>query len=78
MGHFSNISTSLYREILSYLGLEYVRTKGGHEMWFKQGMLRNAVFQTHIEPVPEPIILNNNKSIGITNKQFSEALTAVR
>lgn len=74
MGRFSNITTSKYCEVLTRLGLECVRTNGGHEMWFKKGMLRNVVFQTHIEPVPEPIILNNNRTIGITSKQFEKAL----
>ena len=70
MGKFSNISVSRYRNILKALGLSYIRTKGGHEMWYKDGMLRNVVFQTHEEPVPEDIVLNNIRTIGITKAEF--------
>ena len=78
MGRFSNISISRYRKILSALGLEYVRTTSGHEMWYKEGMLRDAVFQTHIDPVPEVIIRNNNRSIGISSKDFEKKLAEIR
>lgn len=53
MGRFSNISVARYRRLLSAMGLKLNRTHGGHEMWIKEGMLRNAVFQTHEEPVPK-------------------------
>lgn len=78
MGRFSNISIARYRRILVALGLEYVRTTSGHEMWYKEGMLRNVVFQTHIDPVPEAIILNNIRSIGISTKEFEKKMFAVR
>lgn len=78
MGRFSNISISRYRRVLEALGLEYVRTKAGHEMWFKEGMMRNAVFQTHEEPVPEDIVLNNNRTIGISSKDFEKVLKATK
>lgn len=78
MGRFSNISLARYRLILAALGLEYVRTKSGHEMWYKQGMLRNVVFQTHEDPVPEDIVFNNNKTIGISNKDFEAVCKAIK
>lgn len=43
-------------------------------MWYKEGMLRNAVFQTHEEPIPEDIILNNLRTIGISKKDFEDLL----
>lgn len=78
MGRFSNISVARYRRILAALGLEYVRTKAGHEMWFKEGMLRNVVFQTHEEPVPEDIVLNNNRTIGISHKDFESVMKSTK
>lgn len=78
MGRFSNISVARYRRILAELGLEYVRTKAGHEMWFKEGMLRNVVFQTHEEPVPEDIVLNNNRTIGISHRDFEAVMKATK
>ena len=78
MGKYSNISVTRFRNILKALGLDYVRTKGGHEMWFKEGMLRNVVFQTHEEPIPEDIIKNNIKTIGITKEEFEEKLNEIK
>ena len=75
MGKYSNISVARYRRILAALGLEFVRTKGGHEMWNKKGLLRNVVFQNHEEHVPEDIILNNLRTIGISKKEFDEVLS---
>lgn len=78
MGKYSNISVSRFRNLLKYLGLELVRTTGGHEMWFKEGMQRNVVLQNHITPVPEDIVKNNIRTIGITNEEFDKALRAVK
>jgi hypothetical protein len=74
MGKYSNISVARYRRILIALGLEYIRTKDGYEIWNKKGLLRNVVFQNHEEPVPEDIVLNNLRTIGITKKDFDEIL----
>lgn len=78
MGRFSNISVERYRRILAFLGLKYVRTSGGHEMWFKDGMYRNVVFQTHIDPIPELIVKNNIRTIGISSAVFEEALKKIK
>ena len=78
MGKFSNISVSRFRSILKALGLSYVRTKGGHEMWYMEGMLRNVVFQTHEEPVPEDIVKNNIKTIGITKEEFEKVMNTTK
>lgn len=78
MGKYSNISIARFRKILKALGLEQVRTKGGHEMWFKDGMLRNVVFQTHEEPIPEDIIKNNIRTIGISKADFDKILDEVK
>lgn len=78
MGRLSNISVSRYRRILAELGLSHVRTKAGHEMWFKDGMLRNVVFQTHEEPVPEDIVMNNNRTMGVSNKDFEAVMKRIK
>lgn len=78
MGKYSNISIARFRKILKALGLEQVRTKGGHEMWFKQGMLRNVVFQTHEEPIPEDIIKNDIRTIGVSKADFDKVLEEIK
>lgn len=47
-------------------------------MWYKEGMLRNVVFQTHKEPLPEDIVINNIKTIGITRKEFEQLLNNIK
>ncbi len=78
MGRFSNISLSRYRRILQALGLTYVRTKGGHEMWFREGMLRNVVLQTHLDPVPERVVLSNLRTMGITAGEFERIMQTIK
>jgi len=78
MGKYSNITVARFRKILKALGLEQVRTKGGHEMWFKEGMLRNVVFQNHLEPIPEDIIKNNIRTIGISKEEFDAQLDEIK
>lgn len=70
MGALSNISISKFRAVLTILGLHCVRTKGGHEAWQKEGMLRPVIFQTHVDPVPEFIIKTNLRTIGISREEF--------
>lgn len=47
-------------------------------MWCKAGMLRNAVFQTHEEPVPEDIVKNNIRTIGVSKEEFDKVLEEVK
>ena len=70
MKKLSNITVSDLRIALKALGLEKDRTKGGHEMWSKEGMMRPVVFQTHIEPIPEFIVKNIIRTLGITKDDF--------
>ena len=74
MGALSNISIAQFRAVLIALGLECVRTKGGHEAWSKSGMLRPVIFQTHIDPVPEFIIRSNLRTLGISRDEFISLL----
>lgn len=47
-------------------------------MWYMEGMLRNVVFQTHEEPVPEDIVKNNIKTIGITKEEFEKVMNTTK
>ena len=70
MRSLSNISVAEFRAVLSILGLSLVRTKGGHEAWMKAGMLRPVIFQTHVEPVPEFVVRNNLRNMGVSRQEF--------
>lgn len=74
MKSLSNISIKDFRAALSILGLKQVRTKGGHEAWMKQGMIRPVIFQSHIDPLPEFIVRNNLRNMGISKDEFISVL----
>ena len=66
----SNISIAQFREFLFEIGCTRISIEGGHEKWHKNGCLRPIIIQTHIDPIPEFIIKNNLRSLGLTRKDF--------
>lgn len=74
----SNVSLAEWRRFLKHCGCNYHRTKGGHEMWGKSGLTREVVVQTHIDPIPEFIIKNNLKTLGVSTQEFKEWLLSDR
>lgn len=77
MRSLSNISVYEFRQILVLLGLEKDRTKGGHEAWYMAGMRRPVIFQTHKEPVPEFVVKNAIRDLGMTRETFLEVLDRI-
>ncbi len=70
MRNLSNVTIAEFRAIMVLLGLVKVRTKGGHEAWMKAGMTRPAIVQTHVDPIPEYVLRNNLRVIGISRDEF--------
>lgn len=66
----SNVSVDEFRRFLCDAGCVMVSTEGGHEKWKKEGGMRSVIFQTHINPVPEFIIRNNLRTLGLTRRDF--------
>lgn len=77
MKNLSNVSLRDFRAVLSKLGLELKRTKGGHEVWMRDGMTRPVIVQTHVDPIPEFVIQNDLRTIGIDKKTFLSMLEYV-
>ena len=50
------------------------RINGGHEHWTRADLLRPITIQTHIDPVPEFIIKNGLKQLGLTHLVYPGAL----
>ena len=65
-----NISLPTFRLFLIHVGCVRVSTSGGHEKWKKEGSLRSVILQTHIDPVPEFIVRNNLRTLGLTRKDL--------
>jgi len=70
MRDLSNISVNEFKSALRALGLKCHRTRGGHEMWAKPGMPRPDVIQTHVSPIPEFIIRNCLRTLGLSRGAF--------
>ena len=66
----SNISISQFRQFLTDIGCKCISVEGGHEKWHKEGCLRPVVIQTHINPIPEFIVRNNLRSLGLSKTDF--------
>jgi hypothetical protein len=66
-----NISIADFRLFLADKGCKEVESgNSGHEKWSKEGLLRPVVFQTHIDPIPEFIVKNNLRNLGLTVKDL--------
>jgi hypothetical protein len=73
----SNIPLKHFRKFLKSQGLQVIkgaRGRGGHEKWSKQGLDRPITIQTHISPVPEFIVKQVLRHLGMTREQFSDAI----
>lgn len=77
MKSLRNISISDFRKILELLGCNYDRRKGGHEVWEKEGLKRPIIFQTHEDPVPELVVRNAIRDLGISRKQFLDVYECI-
>ncbi len=65
-----NIPLNLYRDFLKDNGCKIYRTNGGHEHWGKKDLPRPITIQTHIDPVPEFILKNGLRILGLTKDDF--------
>ncbi|MBO4645171.1 MAG: type II toxin-antitoxin system HicA family toxin [Bacteroidales bacterium] len=77
MKRLSNITVKEFRDLLLRLGLQPLRTSGGHEIWIKPSLRRAIVFQTHVEPIPEFIVRNTIRDLGMTRQEFLEILESL-
>jgi hypothetical protein len=68
--HLKNIALNDYREYLEHIGCKCIRTKGGHFQYVRSDLRRPLTLQTHIDPVPEFIIQNHLRVLGISRKDF--------
>lgn len=68
--HLRNIGLKDYRDFLEHIGCKLIRIKGGHFQYARNDLGRPLTLQTHIDPVPEFIILNHLRVLGMSRKEF--------
>ncbi len=71
----SNIPLKKYRKFLENLGCKCNRTKGGHEHWSRSNLDRQITLQTHIDPVPEFIIRQHLRHLGMSRDAFLKTIS---
>lgn len=69
-----NVTLREYRTFLERVGCQHTRTTGGHEHWTRKDLNRPITFQTHIDPVPEFIIKNGLRILGMNKNEFWDTL----
>lgn len=68
--HLRNVPLKLYRDFLKHQGCTCSRISGGYEHWTREDLLRPITIQTHVDPVPEFIIKNGLRRLGLSKKDF--------
>lgn len=72
----SKIAPVHYRKLAKVFekkGFVYVRTRGDHLVYEKEGILRPIIIPMYKE-IPEFIIIRNLKTAGITRKEYFRIL----
>ena len=77
MKKLSKISLKEFRSVLSSMGLHMMRTNGGHEAWFREGLHRPVIVQTHVDPVSELVVRKIISDLGLTKDEFLAVLESL-
>ncbi|CAN5915350.1 hypothetical protein BH11BAC7_BH11BAC7_34800 [soil metagenome] len=66
----SNISLSQFESFLELCCCKFIKNEKGHAKYFRSDLNRPIIFQNHKDPVPEFIIKNNLRVLGVSKKDF--------
>jgi len=73
--HLGNLRIEVFRLFLEEHHLKRVDSgNSGHEKWMGDHMTRPVIFQTHIDPIPEFIVRNNLRNMGLTSQDLRQWL----
>lgn len=70
----SNIPLKTLIWFIQHVGCNEIGTEGGHVKYARKDLLRPIIIQTHIDPVPEFIVIQTLRHLGFNKKQFHEYL----
>ena len=77
MGKLSPISTRKFRKFLQYVGCEYSRIEGDHEIWKRDGLKRPVTFITNEKEVPPFHIRTNLKTLEMSSDEYLKIITKI-
>jgi predicted RNA binding protein YcfA (HicA-like mRNA interferase family) len=67
-----------FEKVLLLLGCEFVRQNGSHRVYRYPDIIRPIIVPAHSTPIPEFIIKNNLRLLGITTKQYKDILKNIK
>lgn len=70
----SNIALSEFRKFLESEGFKHIRTNGGHYIYCRSDLNRPIPLQSHIDPVPEFIVLEILNHMDMSTKTMLEKM----
>ncbi len=70
------IKTSDFRKFLEFHGLKHIRTKGDHEIWSRQDLLRPIVVVTGKKEMAEFHVRQNLRTLNLTVEDLRSFLQA--
>ena len=60
-----NVTLSQLRKILIHVGCKQLGINSGHQKFTRSDLLRPIIIQTHIDPVPEFIVLQIMRTLSL-------------
>lgn len=73
MPHIQSIHWKEFEKFLLKIGCEFVREKGDHRIYKKEGLKRPVVIPRDTS-LPAFIILNNLRTLGISREEYLEII----
>ena len=67
-----------FEKVLLAHGCVFVRQNGSHRVYKYPDMIRPIIVPAHTTPIPEFIIKNNLRLLGITTAQYKEMLRKIK
>lgn len=68
------VKTSVFRKFLKSQNFFFIRIKGDHEIWRKEGIIRDIVFITNEKEIPPFHIKSNLKTLDLSIEKFMEII----
>lgn len=74
----SNVPLSKFLKFLEDEGLKQIRTRGGHLIYARKDLKRSIPIQSHIDPVPEFIVLEVLKTLDVSPQDMWEKIVKTK
>lgn len=74
----NSVTISQFESFLELCLCKFVKSEKGHVKYSRSDLFRPIIFQNHIQPIPEFIILNNLRVLSLTKKDFFDILDGAK